>query len=635
MTKVGQSSFRRILLSRLLLVSVPILLIGVYLTYRKARSAILHTARQNITESAIAKGKSISKSVDILKAELIIAANNKVFAGDSLQDIQSFLKDLDQDLSTNIQCIQIIDVESGAAIASNCGQKALLNDFNSFNDLWKKESPPSVQIKSLVSTSSNSLHSQDEDADLPIRISQLELLFCVPILQESEEANLILTVKSALLQQEQVKPGLLTGNTGVIHQNGLILAYPYPELIGQNIAQQPDHRRWKKLIKQALESPPGYFRLFSPEEPPVELLTGYTNITSPITEEKEQKWIILDITPLEEALAGLEEVRTVLLIMTCALIIGSIMATLYISRDLAIPLEKLSDTVFHEDNLPEKNIISQNFKIREYNRLAAILNEREFKLRSWGQELENAWKKADAADRSKNEFLMTISHELRTPLNGIIGSLRLVIEDCCDDREEEKAFLNRSNSSAVRLLKTISDILEIANMEKGQLRINLEKVNLSEVLSQSIFENLTAIKDKGLKFNSPNQDEPLLIEADPIKLKQVFNNIIDNAVKFTATGAITISTSIDSCNESSGQEAIKKVIVIIEDTGIGIDIDNQAKLFRPFVMVDGTTTRKYGGVGLGLAISRNLVELMGGTINISSPGRDKGVKVEIAFPLIG
>lgn len=631
MTKVGQSSFRRILLSRLLLVSVPILLIGVYFTYRKARSAILDTARQNITESAISKGKSISKSVDILKAELIIAANNKVFAGDSLQDMQSFLQYLDQDLSTNIQCIQIINVASGAAIASTCGQKSLLD---SFNNSWLKQDNPPVYIKSLVTTASNSLNSQDKNVDFPIRISQLELLFCVPILQESEEANLILTVKSALLQQEQVKPGLLTGNTGVIHQNGLILAYPYPELIGQNISQQPDHRRWKKLIKQALESPPGYFRLFSPEEPPVELLTGYTNITSPITEEKEQKWIILDITPLEEALAGLEEIRIVLLIMTCALIMGSIIATLYISRDLAIPLEKLSDTVFHEDNLPEKNIISQNFKIREYNRLAAILNEREFKLRSWGQELENAWKKADAADRSKNEFLMTISHELRTPLNGIIGSLRLVMEDCCDDREEEKAFLNRANSSAVRLLKTISDILEIANMEKGQLRINLEKVNLSEVLNQSIFENLTAIKDKGLKFNSPNQDGPLLIEADPVKLKQVFNNIIDNAVKFTATGAITISISIDSCHKSPEQEAIKKVAVFIEDTGIGIDINSQAKLFRPFVMVDGTTTRKYGGAGLGLAISRNLVELMGGVINISSPGRGQGVKVKIDFPLI-
>ena len=631
MTKVGQSSFRRILLSRLLLVSVPILLIGVYFTYRKARSAILDTARQNITESAISKGKSISKSVDILKAELIIAANNKVFAGDSLQDMQSFLQYLDQDLSTNIQCIQIINVASGAAIASTCGQKSLLD---SFNNSWLKQDNPPVYIKSLVTTASNPLNYQNENVDFPIRISQLELLFCVPILQESEEANFILTVKSALLQQEQVKPGLLTGNTGVIHQNGLILAYPYPELIGQNISQQPDHRRWKKLIKQALESPPGYFRLFSPEEPPVELLTGYTNITSPITEEKGQKWIILDITPLEEALAGLEEVRIVLLIMTCALIMGSIIATLYISRDLAIPLEKLSDTVFHEDNLQEKNIISQNFKIREYNRLAAILNEREFKLRSWGKELESAWKKADAADRSKNEFLMTISHELRTPLNGIIGSLRLVIEDCCDDREEEKAFLQRANSSAVRLLRTISDILEIANMEKGKSTVSLEKVDLSEVLRQNIVENLTKIKDKGLKFNPPQKNEPLFIKADPIKLKQVFNNIIDNAVKFTATGAITISILIDYINESSEQEVIKKVIVIIEDTGIGIDVDNQAKLFRPFVMVDGTTTRKYGGVGLGLAISRNLVELMGGTINISSPGRDEGVKVEIAFPLI-
>ncbi|MGB3692859.1 MAG: ATP-binding protein [Spirulinaceae cyanobacterium] len=623
MTKLGQSSFRRILLSRLLLVSVPILLIGVYFTYRKARSAILYTARQNITESAIAKGKSIDKSVNILRAELIIASGNEVLQNDSGADIQNFIKQLERDLFTNIQCIQVIDATKRTTAASTCGQKVLA-DFT--NHAWAGKTSSPVYIKSVVNSSPPVIN---ENPDFSIRISQLELLFCVPVYNNQNQLKQILVVKSALLQQEQVKPGLLTGNPGVINQQGIILAYPYPEVIGQNINQQKDAPNWKKLVANALNQQSGFSLLFSPQKPSLELLSGYTAIASPVTEEKGQKWIVLDVTPVEEALAGLKDVRLVLLIMTCTLIAGVVVATLYISRDLAKPLEKLSDTTFHKDNWQGENLVISDFKIKEYNQLAAILNEREIKLKTWGQELEIAWKNAEAADRIKNEFLMTISHELRTPLNGIIGSLNLIMEGFCDDHEEETEFLQEANSSAVRLLSIISNILEIASMEKGELTVDLAKVSLNSILNRVIVEHLPKINHKGIKINYPQLKEELSIQADPIKLKKVFDHIIDNAIKFTSRGSIAIKVLSDFVDDQSKH----KVIVTIKDTGIGIDIDSQSKLFQPFIMVDGTTTRQYGGVGLGLAISRNLVESMGGEIQISSSGRGKGVTVEIHLPL--
>ena len=138
-----------------------------------------------------------------------------------------------------------------------------------------------------------------------------------------------------------------------------------------------------------------------------------------------------------------------------------------------------------------------------------------------------------------------------------------------------------------------------------------------------------------MQLVAPNYQEAILVQADPAKLKQVLLNVISNAVKFTDEGSITISTRIETVadNIDSGGTTLR-VVVTVQDTGVGIDPAQQHKLFRPFSMVDGTTTRKFSGTGLGLAISQNLIELMGGSIMLCSGGILQGTTVAIAIPML-
>ena len=249
------------------------------------------------------------------------------------------------------------------------------------------------------------------------------------------------------------------------------------------------------------------------------------------------------------------------------------------------------------------------------------------RLKDWAEELEIAWKEAKSANQIKSQFLATTSHELRNPLNIIINCVRLVRDDLCDSREEELEFLTKADDTAIHLLGIINDLLDISKIEAGKLSVTIVPLDLRQLLLEVINLQSVNIQHKGLQLICDIGDKPIPVKSDAIKLKQVLINIISNANKFTNEGSIQITTNINYNNH------YPHVIVSIKDTGIGIDPAEQGKLFRPFVMVDGTTTRKFEGTGLGLAISRNLIELMGGKITLESLGLNQGTTVIIQLPL--
>lgn len=650
MAKPGQSSFRRILLSRLLLLSVPVLLIGVYVTYRKARSALLETARQNLTESAVRKSESIHQSLEALRVNLVTASDSIVLQLGSRSEKQNFLEQLTQKLPTEIQCMQLTNLQTGEIVNSTCGDQ-ILGSIPA--NLWSQQEsqlplePSNVYVRTLLP--SNQQAGTQKKTNFSQSPSQLELLFSAPIYDRAGKVRHALSVKSVLLEQEQVKPGSLTGYPVVINQQGTILAHPLSKRVGRNIEQEADAERLKSLMRNALTNQPNFIHLFSFEENGVELLAGYAAIPSPVTAEQKSRWVILSVTRLDNALSDLKEIRQVLFIMMFALIAASVLATLYISLELARPVEKLRDYALNEDHYSQiKGKIPQDFKIREFKQLAIALNGMVERLKTWAEELETAWKEAQTANQLKNEFLATTSHELRTPLNGIIGCIRLIRDECCDDREEEMEFLQRADEAAVHLLGIINDVLNIAKIEAGKLSVTIEPVDLGKLLTEVIDLQVVPARSKGLEFIIPDQHKELVVRADPAKLKQVFINVIGNAVKFTESGSISVSIHTASVTHSSsnhdgrGEKKGEKftptllgqrVVIMVQDTGIGIDPTQQEKLFRPFVMVDASTTRKFGGTGLGLAISRNLMELMGGEITLWSSGEGKGTTVEISLPL--
>lgn len=241
------------------------------------------------------------------------------------------------------------------------------------------------------------------------------------------------------------------------------------------------------------------------------------------------------------------------------------------------------------------------------------------------QELERAKVAAENADRSKTQFLSTMSHEIRTPINGIVGMLELAGREPLTDKQKE-CLLN-AKRSADDLLHILNDILDFAKLENGKLRLDRIGFDLHETLQRigAIYQQL--VHSKGLKFVLVDYSSlPRFVQGDPLRLRQILHNLLSNALKFTETGKITLAAY------QSSRHGMPTLEFSVEDTGIGVDARMKERIFRPFTQVDSSTTRMFGGTGLGLMISRELVELMGGTVSLDSePGR--GTCVSFWMPL--
>lgn len=239
---------------------------------------------------------------------------------------------------------------------------------------------------------------------------------------------------------------------------------------------------------------------------------------------------------------------------------------------------------------------------------ATIYNDLEEKVKQRTQELELAKIKAEEATKSKSEFLANMSHEIRTPMNGIIGMTHLALQTPLN--EKQKNFLHKIDNSAKSLLGIINDILDFSKIEARKLELSNTVFNLMELIKNviGIIEFKADEKNLQIVLDYP-QDLEYEFFGDNLRLTQILTNLLGNAVKFTHQGKISIH--ISQVNEDRLRFEIK-------DTGIGLNKEEQEKLFQAFSQADGSTTRKYGGTGLGLMISKQLVELMDGEIWVES-----------------
>lgn len=251
----------------------------------------------------------------------------------------------------------------------------------------------------------------------------------------------------------------------------------------------------------------------------------------------------------------------------------------------------------------------------------------EARLRATNEELEQARDAALEASRIKSQFLANMSHELRTPLNAIIGYSELIGEEAEDlGMEGIGKDADKIRTAGKHLLGLINDILDLSKIEAGKVELYLEDVALPEVLEEAVATLAPLARERGNTIRLDNRLAAQMIKADTTRLKQILFNLLSNANKFTEDGTIEVEVTADPANADA-------FLIAVTDSGIGMSPEVIQRLFQPFAQADASTTRKYGGTGLGLTISQRFCELMGGQISVRSV-EGEGSTFTVCLPLV-
>ncbi len=359
---------------------------------------------------------------------------------------------------------------------------------------------------------------------------------------------------------------------------------------------------------------------------------GQTWLTYSETTEFPQGWSIYYAVPNASMLKTLlKQTGIQLLLVLTVFSLLAVILTKLIDIRLSRPVRTIAASIAGIRPLdPDGDIpLEQAGEIRELHEIILAVNSLMTQVRQSNHELTAARDAAEAANRAKSEFLANMSHELRTPMNGVIGTAQLL--RMTDLSQEQSDYLTSIQHSADSLMALLNDILDLSRIEAGRLELEQRPFSLKEVIGKVIASLNGQARLKGLALQLElAPDLPDYVLGDSLRLRQILLNLAGNAIKFTGQGEVRVSVGL---LERSGRQA--GISFSVQDTGIGISSEAMERIFAPFVQADSSNTRKYGGSGLGLTISRHLTDLMGGRLWAESePGIGTVFHLELQFQTV-
>jgi signal transduction histidine kinase len=332
----------------------------------------------------------------------------------------------------------------------------------------------------------------------------------------------------------------------------------------------------------------------------------YLLVGVPIIRSNQTQGAVLLFASMDTVLSSVHGISSTLYLAGFGAVLLALGFTNFLSKRLSKPLKDME--------IATKQISEGNLNVRlklksedELGHLSKSINDMALSL--------------EQIQRQRKEFFANIAHELKTPITYLSGYADVLKKGLYHTKEEEQRYLSIIQEESNRLTKLINDLFDLAILDEGKLALSLECIELNEIVS-STCQSVTGIaKEKGILLNTSLSDSPLWVEADPIRMTQIYTNLLTNAIRYTDKGEISVTTYLKN----------QRVFIEIEDTGVGIKEEEQKQIFDRFFRSDKSRSRRTGGTGLGLAIVKELVEVQNGTINVHSE-IGKGTRFTLIFP---